>query len=366
MTASKLTIDREALVKITGLVRPALSTQSYIPALQTIKFSDGFATAYNDISAISVRSGVDLDTCLPGELLIRALGSFSAEQILIRGDGDTGVVLSSGRSQIKMPAQPVKDYPLSFPNVKDADEVTLDHSILKGIAACLISVGNDPTHPAQMGVTLDVDERDCATLFSTDNFTISRYQTKSKIKLPGNVPVILPRFFCEQLVTLAKVFSDDEVTLLLFSGSIMVEFGKNAKLFTKTLVDLQPLDFPKIMAKHCKVINLKEQLSDIPDSFDSAFARALLVLGGETDKATKITLGDGNFKMNSTSAMGDADDTLPYKGEMQDEPQEAFFVDPTLVARASKVCALMGFSKSVLVLADADVQFVHLVAYCAG
>jgi len=363
MSANKQTIDREALIKITGLVRPALSTQSYIPALQTIKFDKGFATAYNDISAISVRAGVEIEKCLPGEMLIRALSSFSADQIMFQEDGDAGLVLSSGRSKIKMPTQAPKDFPLAWPEDSD-DEIILDHSILKGISACLISVGTDPTHPAQMGVTLDVDDKGNAVLFSTDNFTISRYQTKSKIKLPGDSPVILPRFFCEQLVTLSKAFADDEIALVMLPGALLVEFGANARLLSKTPVDLEPLDFPRIMAKHCKQVNLKDQLSEIPDSFDSAFSRALLVLGGEVDKATKITIGDGNFKMSSTSSMGDADDTLPYKGEMSDEPSDPFHVDPALVARASKACALMGFSKSVLVLADAEAQFVHLVAYC--
>lgn len=364
MSANKTNVNREALLKITGLVRPALSTQSYIPALQTIKFDKGYATAYNDISAISVRAGdVEISRCLPGELLIKALTSFSAEQIMFQEDGDAGLVLSSGRSKIKMPTQAPKDFPLEWPADSDA-EIILDHAILKGINACLISVGTDPTHPAQMGVTLDVDDKGNAILFSTDNFTISRFQTKSKIKLPGDAPVILPRFFCEQLVILAKAFADDEMALLLFPGALMVEFGKNAKLFTKTPVDLEPLDFPRIMDKHCKLAGLKDQLADIPDNFDAAFGRALLVLSGEIDKVTKVTLGDGNFKMHSTSAMGDAEDTLPYKGEMAGEPSEPFYVDPALVSRASKACALMGFSSKVLVMADADAQFVHLVAYC--
>lgn len=362
--SAKTSTNREALVKIAALVRPALATQAYIPALTNIKFDGSYATAYNDISAISVKAKVDVERCIPGELLIRALGSFGAEQIMFQEGPDSTIILSSGRSKLKLPTLGHKDFPFTWPKESASMEIDIDHAILKGVERCLISVGNDPTHPAQMGVTLDVDSKGFAILFSTDNFTISRYQTKTKIKLPGEAPVILPRFFCEQMVILSKAFPEDEMTLILHGGALQVDFGTSAKLFTKTPVDLEPLDFPSIVSKHCKLSSLKDSLSAIPDSFDAAFGRALLVLGGELDKATKITIGADTLTLHSTSSMGDSDDSMPYKPD-DDAPDEPFNVDPALVARASKVCGLLGFTNKVLVLADSEVQFVHLVAHCS-
>jgi hypothetical protein len=40
-------------LRLAKLVQPALSTQDYIPALKHIKFEGGYATAYNDVSAIT-------------------------------------------------------------------------------------------------------------------------------------------------------------------------------------------------------------------------------------------------------------------------------------------------------------------------
>ena len=160
-----------------------LATQAYIPALTHIQFDGEYATTYNDISAISVRAKVDVEACLPGDLLIRALNSFGAENIAFQqGPKDDSLVISSGRSKLKLPVLPLSAFPYEAPDTKKASEIVLDHSILKGIERCLLSVGNDPTHPAQMGVTLDADDKGNAVLFSTDNFTISRYQTKSKIE----------------------------------------------------------------------------------------------------------------------------------------------------------------------------------------
>lgn len=364
--SDKTNTNREALVKITALLRPALATQAYIPALTHIKFDGDYATAFNDISAITVKAPIDVAVCFPGELLIKALGSFGAESIAFQESvKDKAVVLSSGRSKLKIPTLPIESFPYSPPDTKKANEIELDASILKGIERCLMSVGNDPTHPAQMGVTLDADDKGNAILYSTDNFTISRYQAKSKIELPGDSPVILPTFFCQQLVALSKAFPEEEVVLMMVPGALLVEFGKMAKLFSKTLLDLEPLDFPRIFDKHCKVAGLKGRLFKIPDNWDSAFNRAMLILSGEVDKVTKLTVNDDSIKLHSSSTMGDSDDAMTHDGEHLDAPAEPFYIDPSLVLRASKACGLMAFNESALALADAEAQFIHLIAYCS-
>lgn len=360
--SDKTSTNRETLVRTAALVRPALATRDYLPALMNIRFDGDYATAYDDIHAISVRSKVDVNACVPGELLIRGLASFAAEQIAFQSGKEGTIVLSSGRSRVTLPTLPLDAFPFKWPKISEADEVALDAAILKGVERCLISVGNDPTHPAQMGVTLDISDDSKAVLFSTDNATISRYQTKTKIKLPADVPVIMPRFFCEQLVTLSKAFPEETMSLFIHDGALRVDFGDAARLFTKLPVNPEPLDFPKMIDKHCKVQNIDAFLSTIPDSFDASLGRAMLVLTGEVDKATRVTIADGVLKMHSTSKMGDSDDSMKYD---QDMPSGAFHVDPGLLARASKVCGRIGFTERVTVLSDTDAQFLHLVAHCA-
>lgn len=363
---SKTNTNREALVKIAALVRPALASQAYIPALTHICFDGEYASAYNDVSAIVVAAPVDVQLCLPGELLIKALNSFGAESIAFQeSDKDKAVVLSSGRSKLKIPSLPVASFPFTLPDTKKADEIELNADILKGIERCLLSVGTDSTHPAQMGVTLDADDKGNAVLFSTDNFTISRFQTKSKVELPGDTPVILPTFFCQQLVTLAKAFPNDEATLVMVAGALLVEFGTVAKLFNKTLVDLEPLDFPRIFDKHCKMSSLNKRVSKIPDQWEAAFNRAMLVLSGEANKVTKVMITDDAIKLYSTSSMGDSDDSMEHELDVKDAPQDAFYIDPALVLRASKACGLLVFNEKALALANDDIQFIHLIAYCS-
>lgn len=358
--ATNTTINRAALVAACSLVRPALSSQNYIPALTHIRFDNGEATAYNDVSAIRVKASLDIERCIPGDLLIRALGSFSGDSIAVQEGKDGSVVLSSGRAKVKLPTLAVKDFPFTLPT-DDAPSIYVDDSILKGITRCLLSVGTDPTHPAQMGVTLDVDSNSHAVLFSTDNFTVSRYQTVTKVELPGDTPVILPTFFCEQLVALSKTFPEDDITMYLLAGALLVEFGKEAALFTKTLHELDPLDFPRLVDKHCKLMELADTTAPIPDAFEASLGRALLVLGGEVDKETEVLLGDGVLSLHSASPMGDADDRMSY--ETPEAAPVSCHIDPALVLRSSKVCSRIGFLARVAVLTDDDFEFVHIVAY---
>lgn len=360
--SDKNSIVRADLLKLALLVRPALARQDYIPALQHINFDGSYATAYNDISAISVRVEMEVERCVPGELLIRALQSFSAEEVMFQ-QKDSEVVVSSGRGKVKLPTLANKDFPLEWPE-EDGKEIELHRAIVRGIERVLFSVGNDPTHPEAMGVTLDsVDGY--ARLFSTDAFTISSYETDKKLKLPAGAPAILPTFFCEQLVALAKAYPEEEIVLTLHGGAHIATFGDKARLLTKSLVEREPLDFPAMFKKQVKLDNLAKELVAIPAGFDSALERALLVLEAETDKITAVSLGKEAFSLHSTSSRGDADDKLPFDGDLDFGAPEEIYIDPALVARAAKSCGLMGLLPKALLLADSEAKFVHLVSYCA-
>lgn len=358
--SDKTNIERKVLTDVVNMVKPALSTASYIPALTHIRFDSEYATAYNDITAIMVKAQMDLDCCLPGDLLARTLNSFSAQHVAIQQNSENEVVLSSGRSKIKMPALPITQFPFELVEADDDLEVTPE--MLKGIERCLISVGNDPTHPAQMGITLDVDEKGNAVLFSTDNFTISRYQTKTEIELPGDSPVILPTFFCNQLISLSKAMPAEDIGLSLLPGGVLATFGKmKAFLFTKAMVDLEPLDFPKIVGTNVKLSGLKDRAGKIPDSWEGAIQRALLVVAEEADKSTKFTADGEDLKLFTKTPVGESSDTVTL--ELDEFPEKPFHVDPSLIARASKVCSLIELGDRTLILADDEAKFVHLIAH---
>lgn len=360
---SKNELNREDILKVAALVRPALSNLPYIPALQHVMFDGNSMTTYNDIAAISVRFPTEMKACLPGELFIRALGSFSGDTVVLAHDADKGALtVSSGRSsKIKLPTLPLTAFPLELPATHPDTEIVLTTDLLKGITRCLMATGTDPTHAAQMGCTLDTDDDGYAVVYSTDNHTITRYQTKNKIKLPGGVPILLPTFFCEQLVRLSTAFPKAEAVILLRDGAIVAEFGNDlAVLFTKTINDLQPLNFERVIAQMCALDKLPKVTHDIPPGFDAALDRALLVLAGVNDKATAFDPDEDSFEMLSESPMGTSRDSFKFNTE---NCHGLFHVDPAHVARAAKICGKMAFLRQALVLTGDDDKLVHLISF---
>ena len=355
-------VSRASLLAVANIIKPALASQAYIPSLTHICFDGINAIAYNDITAIMVKSPLEFSGCVPGDLLIKALTSFTADKVLIQDETKGSITLASGRSKLKLPTLPISDFPFVEPPESN-DPIKLSADILKGIEMCLVAVGNDPTHPAQMGVTME-SSKNGAVLFSTDNFTISRYLTKTKIKLPADIPVILPTFFCQQVIAMSKVHPDEIVELEINSGSLTAVFGDQAYVVTKQLVDLEAMDFSSILNKY-KVdasLEIKGVVNPIPDDFDASFSRALLVLGNELDKLTKITVSGGRMKLLSTSSAGESTDSFTYADkEASDEP---FYVDPVLVGRASRICSHMALLDRVMILTDGDEKFVHLISHC--
>lgn len=353
-----MSIDRTKLLFALNLAKPALASQPYIPAFTHFLFNEDGVTAYNDIAAIRITLDHDLDSCLPGDMLLKTVSSMAGQSVLLQPlDDAPAVLVSSGRSRIKVPKLPVEDFPIKWPSTKSAESITLDQSILNGIRSCLVGVGTNPTHPAQMGVTLDV-LGDKAVLYSTDNSTLSRFKTKTPIRLPGDSPVIMPTFFCEQVISLAKAFLDCEVTLFVLPGVLMARIGKAATIMTKTLVDLQPIDFAALIKK---VTGSATDLSPIPAGWDDAMQRALLVLDGLPDKAAELSPRKGAIRLVARSERGEAEDTLDFDGE---GPEEAIYIDPSLVLRGSKSASQLAFCSSAVMLVSGDGVYMHLIANC--
>jgi hypothetical protein len=357
---------RDTLLSLMARVRPALSNQSYIPAWTHIQLAGGFATTYNDLASISVRlpdTGLP-SCCVPGDLFIKALGSIKADQVLVQEHAtEKAIVVSAGKARMKLPVLPATDFSVPQPRSAPAS-IQITDDILDAIKQCLLSVGTDPTHPTQMGVTLD-SIIGTAVLYSTDNITISRCVTKTPLALPGDAPVILPTFFCEQLLSLATAYPKDNIQLDIYPGMIRALFDKGhaASIMHKMVVELEPLDFEAIIAKYLSVSELPSKLQPVPVSFDSAWTRALLVLNGSSDKSTKVQCNGTSVDLLTTSSLGQSEDvlTLEKAGSVAD-----FYIDPALVLRAAKSCTQLAFYKKVMVMAGTNVSFIHLIAHCAA
>jgi DNA polymerase III sliding clamp (beta) subunit (PCNA family) len=349
------TFDRGTLLRLCTQVRPALATADYIPALTHICFDGEYATAYNDISAISVACVPGFKALVPGELLIKALQSFKGEQVaLTLGDK---LLVQCGRSKVNLPVLPVSKFPFKLPAAGDI-EVELTNEVTWGVDRCLIAVGTDGRQPARMGVTLEASRTGKAALFSTDGVTISKASTNAPIVLPGGTPLILPTFFCEQLVALAKAYVEVPRPLLeLQPGALVASFGDKAIMCTKCPVDIEPLDFLQVISKHVDLDKI--EYTALSESWTEVIGRSLLVQSNAIVKRIKISrVTKDSVMVSSTSAMGESEDIIDWTGP----DFNPLMIDPTLMARALKQTNSVHFGKMVTVFANADRTFIHVVA----
>jgi hypothetical protein len=361
-----LKADREGLLRAATLVRPALATAAHIPALTHIAFDGEWATGYDDKMALSVRCDADLDCLVPGVLFTQALNSFGSKDVVVRRNEDQTITLQSGRSRVTLATLPLRDFPLTWPRDPEFS-FEVESDMMKGIERCLISVNTDANQPAQMGITLDRTEDGYAVFFSTDNASVSRAQCGSRIQLPGDVPIILPRQFCEQLLALNKAYPGHMCNMDVGDGWVDVVFyldpdkGHDARLFSRMLVDLDPIEFPKLIQRHCgDVTALKKRTTTIPDGLDAALSRALLVLGNEGRKRCMAHVKDEVLDLHAHSDYGDSDDHIKLDHDnVGPVPLDAF-----AVSRGLKQATRIGINDTVTILVHGDDStFVHMVAH---
>jgi len=313
--------------------------------------------------SITVKSDLisDLELCMPGDLLIKTLNSFNAADVACN-HGEHEMLLQSGRSKVTLPCLPADEFKL--PNVKGERLATIemDDDMLEGIRMCLNAVGTDPTHPAQMGVTIAAVNGK-AVFYSTDNTTISRYRSKSALKLPGDSPIILPTRFCQQLLAMSKAYPDDNIDLQVLPGALRVKFAEKASLMHKQLVELEPMEFEGVIGKYFDIASVTSQggYSSIPNAFDAAFNRAMMVQSDTPDKKTEVTVGKDCILIISTSKMANADDEIPWEGDFK--LPKAFNVDPSHVVRGLKICEAVAFHRQAMLMGSKDGKFLHLISH---
>lgn len=361
--------NKASLTKTLQLLAPAVSRHAYIPALQHIRFGGGRATAFNDTLAIGVAcADIALDVCIPGALLQKALGTLSGDAIALQQTDSASVSIVSGRSRIKLPCLAGDVFPLASElalHEEGAQQLgSVGDSMLEGLEACLAGVGGDPTHPAQLGVTIEAGSDGRAALYSTDNLTISRYLCAEHTApdLPGDAPILLPTAFVEQVLALAKAYPVAEITLWLYQGGIAATFDDVAWVFGKLMVDVEPLDFDRVIKQSAPGVHA-DMMTPLPSAAREAFDRALLVLGDSADRATRCKHEGDTLHLFTTAATGEVTDAVPLGMDPGDSSVGEVFVDPKLILRAPKLCTQFVLMKKALVMTNDSGAFLYLISY---
>lgn len=350
-------LSRKELLATLNVAKAAIGKGQFVPVLSHFCFTGESVIACDDVITIGVTMDTPLTCACPADLLLKLLNSLSADDLAFDTSVAGKVALKCGKSNLKVPCLPPKAFVHKLFDAGIADAAfDIDEMLLLGLAKCLVSVGNDPTQPIQMGITLQGGEK--CFMYSTDNVTMSRYRFDADLP---ETSVVLPTPFCMQLIAMAKAFPEEEISAYLFDRGIHVRFGGKAFLQSKLIQVETVLDFAAVFESNVsrKVIDFCE----LPSVWDAAFSRAASVVSPQMPIASMSIDDEGVCTLTGTSQFGETEDVFDLALDKGTTCRAIDFnIDPNHVLRAAKVTTKVAFAKGSMLLKDG--AFTHLISHC--
>lgn len=347
-------LNRKDFLNTLKQAEPALSTQDFIPILNHFCFDGEYLTTFNDIQSIRVKCPTDFVGGLPGQTLIKILGSYSSEFIELKYTSEKEVTVKSGRSNIRMPLLSESQFLFKPQPLDNIPKIKLDWTFYSGLSKCLISVGSDPTHPEQTGVTMQISNK-TLKLFSTDNQTISKCETTCQVTEDCPSQIVLPAPFCTSLIAFVKTQKNSDIFLYLGEGFVVAEIDKDVTLFSKIVLAEDYIPFEEKMAGHKAKDGIKPQ--EIPEEFIAALERSLILLSKSIDKKTTVTVEKNSMLMLTETPEGESSDVVEFDNPVSTK-KFSFKMDPSLIKRAIPLTSEIMFLTRTVFLYDKNYTYV--------
>lgn len=350
-------LKRSEFLEALSLAKPAVGRALFVPILSHYCLTGDALYAYDDSIAIVINTPTLVRCAVPADLIVRLLTSMSGEEMSLVLEG-AELRVSCGRSKVKLPTLPESAFiytpQASGARVHTSVEVTED--MLQGLSQCLVSVGVDQTHPAQMGITWDRAGRR-AMLYSTDNVTMSRYALKDADACPDDA-VILPTAFCRELISLCNKVPEGTppAVLSVYDHHVEAVLGDWARVFGKVVTNETPLAFEETFQR---MMPGKALRVSIPDAWESMFSRAAAVVDPSAPRS-RMDVEDGVLTVETKSRLGEVRDVASVRNAPDKSP---FYVDPVHVLRACKHTKTFGCYPDALVLESGE--YTHLISHCS-
>lgn len=359
-------MNRLALLSALKTMHPFLSQNDFIPMLTHFCFVGGEKiVAYNDVQAMVLPFKTPLDCAVPGSLLLKCLNTLKSDEIDLSLKG-TDLTVISGKTKIEFKVLSPDQFIFESPEYENTP-ILMSVGCLEGMKKCLLSVGTSPTHQKMNGITIVIEE-DKVSMYSTDAVAISRYTfyERTDVKNGDTVTLILPTFFCQQLINLATEFCKDGDYIKLKyeqNKSIVAEVGEEGSVFKiySRLIDAVPLDFEATIEK--SIGDLDEiELQPLPEMLQAAFERAQLLIGNEERhaKSTTLQVRDEEIRLTTESSIGTVKDYIDLPNKLGNF--DAHLV-PDKLLRVYPVVSKISFRKNLVLATGSDGAFLHLISY---
>lgn len=300
-------LEREALIKTLGRVKPALG-KGKIPALSHFWFDTKFVYAYDGGFGVKLAFKSELECGVPGNTLLGLLATSALKEVDLTMAFATALQVKLGKSASKVSTLEldgrVWPFPAKLP--KGVVPAELGEEFVEGLRRTLFVKATVPTSVGHYGVTLTKVKNDLM-LFSNDTATLAQVRLEGLGKNTSFERVLLPREFAEQMV----VQSPEGVKLAVASDCITAE--AEGVTFYSNLLDMSgEQDAGQIMekfsAKH-------HDPAPLPAGLEGALARAE-VLAGQEKPVVEITSSGDTLTVLGDYALGVVKDVLELETKL--------------------------------------------------
>lgn len=306
-------MQRQKLLEILMIVRPALASNDLVPMLTHLWFEGGRVLACNDMIAISAPCAAEFTGAIPGATLLSILQASRAKEVEF-APAEQEVQVRAGSSRLKLPLLPIEKFPFEMPEpAKEAETLPVSSAeFVEAVEGCLRSVSRDTSVPDQLGVTV-VPGKKNLLLYATNGASMTRAPVAFKSeRRPLARRVVLPSLFCEQLVRLAR--QEKSVKLVVAEDHVLLSTSGGVRLYGKLVEIDRPLDFAGKI-KEITPEDAAERSALIPGGLARVLERALIIADPTGERVrTQISVKDGVALFVTKSGRGEMRDRLKLDG----------------------------------------------------
>lgn len=354
-------MKRKEFLASLNLAKPCLGNNKTVPILSNFCLSGNTIVSYNNYEGITTEYDHGLDCCVEGELLINILSSYDTEDIDIKQEQEY-ISIKSGKSEVKLPIIPVKEFISPFSQLVDTVEYTInmDNRFVDGLSKCLVSSGKEKFKEEEYGVTLKIDTKG-VNMYSHDGRRVSKYvyspNTPSNLNV---IDIILTPFLCSQIVN--KVSQDMTGVFYIGGKAVTGDFGTFKIMSLIKPIDpnrkpILPLDFEgKVFSKYdVSAVTFV----DMTKEFTSALSRAGVLFQNSRDKTLAFESVNGLLKIIGTTSIGSINEEVELKLENVKFNADLTILD--ILNNVTKIGTIITGGTVLLVGSDED-AFITLIA----
>jgi len=305
-------MDRVELLAAMKRASGALALRDDAPAFASFFFDGEWICAYGDEIAITARCELPVQGGIIGKVVLAWAGACNGSQVESECEGDE-VKLVCGQSKITLPLLPPEQLVFEPPPADAGVMFYAPFELMEMIERCSPYVGDDPTHPWRMGLTLRYDQG-AFDLYSTTDVVLCHAFFDDE-NIYDHFQTIIPSKF----VSLLRHFSQTKALAGIHVGAGWIEatFEDETTIFARTNHESDANAYEQVMrplfndATFTPVANIALNLQSMMDRVTKVGVatgqdRASLEVRG---RSIAVTLSGGSASLA---------DSLPFPGKHAD------------------------------------------------